>query len=367
MSVHTLSSLILPADAGYRRDAPKRTVIKADRFWDRYDSRTLIYDCYFDADLRTLTFLLPRSFNFADLIKRAVFRADGQILPKPKWRKWRHHETLTFKAVQAPQSVTIQINDMTLTAPVNTVDRGLDGLNTIYTLSRDNDLKWISDWVQFHVTHHDLQAVVLFDNGSTAYDPTEIDVLLSSITGIKAVRVIKADLPHGPLNSDCAHRSEAKFLQVAMLNLARDRFMARSRAMLHLDIDEMLVSTTGENIFDATVNDRWGHLTFPGIWHYPSPATADVTHGSHRHIRAGDTLCPTKFALNPQGIFGRAALQVHSLERINRKFRFAPARFWFMHCHGISTSWKYARTSPKGEFLPASDTALRALDAGFQQ
>lgn len=367
MSVHTLSTITLPADAGYRRDAPQRTKIKSRSFWDRYDSQTLIYDCYHDPVRQQLTLLMPRSFNFAGLIKKAVFQIDGQTLPRPKWRRWRHHETLTFKGIATAQSLTVQFDDLHLTAAVNAVDRGLDGLNTAYTLSRDNDLQWIKDWAQFHVAHHNLQAVVLFDNGSTAYDVHAIDSALTSIAGIQAVRVVKADRPYGPLNSDCTHRSEAKFLQVAMLNLARDRFMSRSRALLHIDIDELLVSPTGENVFDATVKDRGGHLTFPGIWHYPTTDTANITHASHRLIRAGDSPCPTKFALNPQSILGRAALQVHSLERIHRKFRFAPARFWFMHCHGISTSWKYARTSPEGEFSPASDTTFQALDAGFQQ
>ena len=367
MSIHTLSTIQLPADKGYRRDTPKRTVVKTDTFWDRYDTQTLIYDCYLDEKRQTLTLLLPRSFNFGPQLKKATFLADGSALPKPRWRKWRHHETLTFRGVASAQTLEIQIAGLTLTAPIHPVDDGLDGLNAIYTISLDNDLAWIKDWAHFHVQHHNLQAVVFFDNGSKDYTLQDIDDTLKSVPGIQAVRVVQADLPFGPLDEDCTYRTDAKFMQVAMLNLARNRFMSRSRAMLNLDVDELLVSPTRENVFDATVNDFWGHLTFPGTWHYPDDDTTDVTHATHQRIRPNDKPCPGKFSLNPSGIFGAYSLQVHCLERINRKFRFAPARFWFIHCHGISTSWKYARTSPKGDFLAATDTALQALNAGFQK
>jgi hypothetical protein len=259
----------------------------------------------------------------------------------------------------------IDVEDQSFACPINPIDHGCDRLNTVYTLSKDNDLGWITDWARFHVRHHNLQAIVLCDNGSTAYDLDRLDQTLQAVPGIQQVRIISADLPHGPLNVDCTHRTEAKFLQIAMLNLARDRFMAGCRAWLHLDIDELLLSPTHESIFDATVNDRWGHLTFPGVWHYP-PANADpVTYNDHRFVRDGDAACPTKFSLRHDSVFGDFALQVHSLEKVSRKFKLAPHRFWFMHCHGISTSWKYARTVPDGTFQPASDLAKGALDAAF--
>jgi hypothetical protein len=262
--------------------------------------------------------------------------------------------------------LTVEIGSHAFTVPINAIDQGLAGLNTIYTLSRDNDLNWLRDWARFHVEHHNLQAIILFDNGSTAYDLATIDKTLSAVSGIQQVRIINADLPFGPLNEDCENRTEAKFLQIAMLNLARDRFLPRCRAWLNLDVDELLISPKGENIFDATIKSLWGHLTFKGYWHYPDDnAATPIKHEDHRFIRHGDAPCPTKYSLKPTGLFGNFALQVHCLEKINRKFNSAGDRFWFAHCHGISTSWKYKRTAAQGVFSPASDVALHAFDIGF--
>ncbi len=303
--------------------------------------------------------------NFAPLIKAATFSIDGQKLSRPKWRKWRRHETLTFRGVPQADTFTATIDDATYTQRVNTIDQSLTGLNCLYTLSKDNELGWVQDWVRFHVHHHGLQAVLIFDNGSTTYSAEELRQAILSVAGISKAVVVKADLPFGPLNSDCTHRSDAKFLQVAMLNLARDRFLSSCRAWLNLDIDELLLSPTGESVFEATVANRWGHLTFPGQWHYLTDEGGPPAYIDHRRVRLGDAPCPTKYSLRPDGPFGDFALQVHSLDRIHRKFSFAPKRFWFMHCRGISTSWKYARSKPEGTFTPASDLAQRALDAGL--
>lgn len=364
MSVHQLSSIRLDPEAGHRRNAPKGVVVKADSFWDRYDSQTLIYDAIHCAQRRELRLYLPRTLNYKGLLASATIKVDDKPQTQIRWRKWRHHEVLIIRGLSTAKTLSIILDDQTHTIPIHAVDIGLSDLNCLYTLSKDNDLDWIKDWARFHVIHHGLEAVVFFDNGSTRYHADELDATLRTVPGLKAVRVVAANLPHGPLNQDCTNRSDAKFLQVAMLNLARDRFLSRARSWLTLDVDELLLSPTRESIFDAVEQNRWGHLTFPGIWHYPDESDTR-NYQSHRSIRPGDAPCPTKYALRPSGPFGNFALQVHSLERIHRKFSFVPKRFWFMHCRGISTSWKYTRALPNGPFEPATDLAQNALDVGF--
>lgn len=362
--MHALSSLTLPIGA-YQRVPPRGTRIKDKSFWERYDSQTLIYDVYHCPKRQQVRVILPRTFNLAALVKTATFAIDGMRATRFKWRKWRRHEMLVFSGLPQARRMTVTIEGVENTLPINPINTNHEGLNCLTTLSKDNDLAWVQDWARFHVRQHGLQALVICDNGSMAYTIKDLHEAAMAVDGIQAVSIVKAGLPFGPLNKDCTNRSDAKFLQVAMLNLVRDRFLRGSRAWLNLDIDELLLSPTGESIFDATVNNRWGHLTFPGVWHYPTDDAETPTYANHRLIRPGDSPCPTKYSLRPDGPFGDFALQVHSLDRIHRKFSFAPKRFWFMHCHGISTSWKYARTAPKGPFSPASDLAQKALDAGF--
>ena len=365
MTHHRLSTIRLP-ETGTRRDPPKRCEVLQPAFWDRYDSRTLIYDAYHCPRRKIVRLVLPRAFNLRPMLRASMFRIDGRYAKPAIWRTWRHHEIIEFRGYTEATQLAFTGGSVTAEVPISPVDTGVAGLNTVYTLSQDNDLTWLRDWARFHVVTHDLQAVVLFDNGSTAYDLGTLEEALLGVTGIKAVRIVDVPLPYGPLKQDCTNRSDAKFLQVAMLNLARDRFLASSRAWLALDVDELLVSPTGERIFDAVCASRFGHLTFPGMWHYPATNHTAPRHADHRLIRADDTLCPTKYALQPAGIFGDFSLQVHSLEKIHRRYNLAANRFWFMHCYGISTSWKYARDTPSGELTPASDLVQRSLDTAFK-
>ena len=68
----------------------------------------------------------------------------------------------------------------------------------LLTLSRNNDLRWIRDWVRFHVREHGADAVLFFDNGSTGYGPPEIEAALAGIGGVGRSVCVAAVFPYGP-------------------------------------------------------------------------------------------------------------------------------------------------------------------------
>lgn len=364
MSVHHLASVTLPDAFPLRRDPPQTSeILNADSFWANYDSRTLIYDCVYAPSRRTLTLYTPKAYNLKSLFDQATFKLDSQPLNHGRWITSRHLDMLRFSDVQAGQNLHCVFPNFSTNVRINTTDITLARRNALYTMSRDNDLSWIADWAAFHQKMHGADAIVLCDNGSESYTPAQIDEALAQVPGFKAIRVVAAPLPFGPRAGDCTKWSNAKFLQAAMMNLCKDRFLSRARVILNLDVDELAVSTTGESIFDATAASRFGHITFPGYWRH---ATADAPrHRDHIYIQPNESHCPTKYTLRPDSFLARFPMHVHSLSKINRKLFLQPKRFHFLHCRSISTSWKVDRSPDTVRALTADPDAQQIFKTAF--
>ena len=79
------------------------------------------------------------------------------------------------------------------------------GLNVLLTLSKDNEIRWIRDWVTFFARRHECDAVLLYDNASTRYGSVDIYTAISSVPGIKACVVVHWPYKYGPQGSDAFH------------------------------------------------------------------------------------------------------------------------------------------------------------------
>ena len=65
------------------------------------------------------------------------------------------------------------------------------GLNVLFTKSKDNHLSWIYDWAKFHVKHHGVTGLLIYDNGSTSYSPEDVMDSVGSIDGLESVVVVR--------------------------------------------------------------------------------------------------------------------------------------------------------------------------------
>ena len=79
----------------------------------------------------------------------------------------------------------------------------------------------------------------------------------------------------------------SKFLHMTMVELARRRLLAEARAVLNVDIDELVISRSGRSIFDATVDSPQGYHRIGGQWAYALPPYAESfpRHADHRYAR----------------------------------------------------------------------------------
>lgn len=351
VQVVDLASWRLPEGAPERRDLPSRVKVLSEDFWQAYDSTTLAYDVQYDPADGRLRLYCPKRLNLAHLIAAGV--SPGRL----RWAGARHLDVGQMRWHDTQGEV--RLGEAALTPSV--VDRAtFRGRNVLISMSRNNDLAWIADWAGWHVRMHGADAVVLSDNNSADYAPEDVAEALAQVEGLRVVRVVRVPHRYGPLDAHCTRRSDACFLQACLLSALRDRYLRSARAVLACDIDELVVSDSGQSVFDAA--GGWlGYLTFAGEWRYPAQTDARPRHDDHIMVRPGDAPCATKYCVRPNSPLGRRPMQLHQLAGVPRKMTLARGRFRFLHCHGISTSWKYGRdTVDKGL---VRDTATEALMA----
>lgn len=356
--IHGLASYRLPEDQPLRRDLPPRAENPAHEGWRRYDDRTLVYEAV--AMPGGVRLYLPRTFNLWPLVAGAEVRIDGRAVPLPRRRTYRRFETLDLPwRGPAPAEVTLASRSLgTITLPVASGDAvPFEGRRVVYTMLRNERLDWVRDWMIFHHREQGADAALITNNGSTDYTSEELLAAMRSVPGYAVAQVLDAPLPWGPFQFEKGV-DDAKFLQTTLLNLARDRFFPGAAGVLNADVDELVMRRGTRTAFD--IARRWGYATFRGTWHHAPPSDRPPRHADHVLIDPAEKPCPTKYVYVPASLLGRGCLSVHSLERIGRAV-FQTKELHFIHCRGISTSWKIARGREAREGLREDPEARAAF------
>lgn len=336
--VADLQSLSL-AGSGERRDIRVPVRDRPEGFEAAYDAETLWYDAVrFGGDV---VLVCPRLFNLTPLLSR--LRHDGTQAAAPRRRTYRRHEIARLTIPREATRLRLTLGDWTGESGISADGTAhFAGLNASLHISRNNDLRWIADWAHYHISEHGLEAMLVMDNGSDAYPPEAILEALQP-TGLKRAVVLNVPQPYGPTRGNVGGRKAgggAKFLQPAMLNLARLRYLRLARAVLNMDLDELAWSHRG-SVFDAAVASPLGLVSLAGRWRMPAPrSTAPYIHADHSHLRPGDKPCPPKYCLRPDGPLRWAGWDVHRLETALPVGRRPSPGMGYWHCRGITTNWK---------------------------
>ncbi|MGE0733726.1 MAG: hypothetical protein AB7G15_15460 [Alphaproteobacteria bacterium] len=264
----------------------------------------------------------------------------------------------------------------------------LAGRRVLVTLSRDNPLQWLDDWLRFHVLAHGTDAVLLYDNGSRAYTLPEIAEALSRAPGIRQVIVASWPFPYG-VGGPPSRPARDNFCQTGMLDHAR-RCLCRSAAsVLNLDVDELLVSGRG-SIYSRIEAGSLAAIHFRGLWvERPGIDTAaaamKLRHRDCHYIwraqldaisaNAIDQLGRTKWVAVPVRCGVDVEWGIHEVYPATDAARLR-AGVWretdetihYRHFRQINTGWKSDRwrSSPDFDAICVPDRKLiAALEASF--
>jgi hypothetical protein len=363
--VFRLSSYILPDNFGIKRDLPRRATEPTNAGWEFYDRSTLVYDAVFLPRQRTVRLLMPRLFNLEPLLASAQFSIDGVAVKPKRHAVFRRFETFDFTVeAETAKEITLQSPQLgAVDLALNAADYGLfENRRVIYTLLKNEPLGWIRDWLTFHRQVHGADAVLIADNGSTAYSIDDLRAAIRSVPGYDVCRLLSVPLPWGSRGSSPG-LDDGKFLQTTLLNLVRDRFFQTAYGVLNVDVDELVVGSGRATVFERA--QRWGYVTFPGEWRFARTLTETPRHADHLYRDPKVSGCATKYCFKPSSWLGRRCLSVHSLERISRKFFSGAREFKYLHCRAISTSWKYSRKTEFSSDMVLDDNAKQVFETVF--
>lgn len=366
-----LSFVKVAENCGIVRDAPLPPAFRDKTYNALYDFETLFYDVYRCGEYTVLQG--PPLFNFQDHLAATEFHADftrrgGAFIDRSSgvefWLKGdRHDITIDGRLGRVTARVQPDLNHVFRKKRV------------LFTLSKDNDMQWIKDWVQFHVRIHGAEAVLLYDNASTSYGAQELEAELQRAFPGIIVCVVNWNFKFGPRvwrrreASGNEVRISSKFCQAGALQHARFRFLQKARSVLNCDIDELVLpSRAGGSVFRAAETSLLGAVHFRGRW------IGDAGDGRGQEIpRHGDFArydvadkvgCPQKWAVVPWRCTRAMTWSAHRVKGLENYFT-RSSRFAYGHFSEITTNWKYNRTARKAPSdksrYQLDDALLRAM------
>ncbi len=365
-----LSSVTLAPEAGLRRESPRPPELRNERYAEQFDWDTLFYDAYRVEDHIVLQGPPLRNLAGPVLAAPALRNRWGPLLRRT--RRVERHNASEIWLRSSADHVRLETTAGTFDIAVqpNEAHR-FAGRRVLHTLSKDNHIRWIIDWIRYHERIHGADAVLVYDNASTRYTTGELQAELAAAFPAMVILVVNWPFKYGPQGGMAGAVDgreapwDSDYCQAGSLQHARHRFLRRARSVLNTDIDELVVGPGP--IFAATEAAPERFIKFPGQW-VSNATTHPVTTADCRHrdfvlrdLHERDT-CPPKWCIVPSAFDDwRHTWSVHNLFGAKANRAVSPD-FTFRHFKGVSNNWKNDREDA-GAFDPARFVADEHLVA----
>jgi hypothetical protein len=350
------------ADCSALRRRPTRpAAFRGEAFDLNFDDSTLFFDAL-EAAPGTIVLPAPPFLNLARSIAETQFYA-GSVRCNAKARIVDRHAQIWIDAPAHTSRLTAkgQIGDFEI-AVAEPKTKLFAKRRVIFTMSKNNPISWILDWVRFNRDIHGADAVLIYDNNSTDYDAAALSRALSGVDGIGRSVVVEWPFKYGPQGIDSKRFWDSDYCQLGALEHARWGFLQDAKCVLNSDIDELVLSSAGNSVFDRAETSFSGLTRFYGRWvvgiaergpihaQGSPPAHRDYDVRLRQSMRRSKLLlkrdanrCQPKWALAPQQCPPWAQWKVHSIGSWWPS-RLATPEFSFRHFREIGSDWKYPRT-----------------------
>ena len=181
------------------------------------------------------------------------------------------------------------------------------GLDTILAVRNGESVETVVSWLKFHVDHHGLQGVLIFDRARPAESSafvTQLRATIPNLPGLKQIVVLHADTPLGkrglpdeahPLNVIGAPGKDrmeipdpdpwtAPLGEFLIYEIARTRFLSRARAVANTELFDLIMPLEGTSVFDRATASPTGYVMLSGQQAYPWRVRKDATASFSDHI-----------------------------------------------------------------------------------
>jgi hypothetical protein len=375
--------ILLPHFTRLRREPTRPLPLRDEKFDQQFDATTLFFDAFRCEDSGRIVLPGPPLFNLAPAF--AAMRVTA--LPSRthcafELRQLDRHMQLWVKAPRGTERLRLAGAfgefDVAIAAPAASPFRDR---RVIFTLSKDNELEWIRDWVRFNRDIHSADAVLIYDNDSTRYTTGELLAAVRSVGGIAEAAVVHWPFRYGPQGTLAKGLWDSDFCQLGAWEHARRKFLANARSVMNSDIDELVLCADGTSIFDKAERSPFGVARYGGRWVVAIDDAERVSADAlprHRDfdvklrpqmqrtrflLKRDAVACFPKWTVVPRRCPERTQWKVHTIGG------WLPARLKtsgasFRHFREIGGNWKYER-KVRETFDPARHVRDDALPRAF--
>jgi hypothetical protein len=369
VSIETIAPVSLASFTRRRREAKRPMAQRNENFDAEFDDDTLFFDAFGDGDGGEVVLIGPPLFNLEPFLRGM------KIVAAPSGAECTHQITKLHHLIQirvnAPRStarlrVISALGEFDVSVSSSRTDH-FAGRRVLLTLSKNNKLAWIQDWIRYHRDVHGADAVIIYDNGSTDYDPATLAGAIGALKGVKAATVVPWPFKYGPQGTAAPSSWDSQFCQSAALEHARRRFLANAASVLNGDIDELVVGPDRRGVFAAVETSWLGVLNYYGYWVYGAsgkglslPHKDKVRHKDfivtlkpavqhnffhnlrYKLFREHRNRCKRKWVVVPRRCPNASQWRVHDIANWFVG-RLPSWRLSYRHFHNISTNWWYNR------------------------
>jgi hypothetical protein len=239
----------------------------------------------------------------------AIAMPDGARLfftantPMDKFRAGIDTEIVDMRSVgDAPILTCTLTGDVTVSVSVGEADIEVvpsaaetdlfEGLNTGFAIRNGETLETTLEWLKYHVEHHGMNAALILDRARPGSDKPYANKLKNKAAKIKGLKRLvlldspvplgKSDLPPEahPYNVPGAPGKDRMEIppadpwtsplgELQLFELARLRFLNTARAVMTIEMYDLLVKRKGSNVFDRATKASHGCIQLDGHQIYP--------------------------------------------------------------------------------------------------
>lgn len=369
-----VSPVALPDDSAVQREPPRPPEGRQPGYEEQFDALTLFYDVFWCG--RCVMLVGPPLLNLEGLAFERI-SARGRSPQLRTLRLDRAQRTV----VRGGQSGAVREALQALQASGRVVI-GPDlaeffrGSRVLVTKSKDNPLDWVREWAKFHARTQAVNAVLIYDNGSTSYSVEDLLATLRQVQELDRVTVVVWPFKFGPQAPVVPKGQlnpwwDSDFCQYGLLEHARWRLLRFAAGVINADIDELLLSPPGTTVFDYALKARCGVVQYTGTWvdNVPTGGASRSAYRAFPFTNEALGPCRTKWCSVPGQLPPGAQWRVHDV--VGTESLVHPrARPWlsspvsYRHFLGMTTGWRYAR--PAVTFDPSVHRRDRALEEALE-
>lgn len=325
-----------------RRHRLSRTI----DFEAKFDFRTLFYDMFWSDDLSEVICVGPPfRFTSPERVRLSFVALPSQEVCSYSFGDHRTTVTkfrsiLRVKVPAGTQALRVTLNEQVDVVAIQpNMSFLFDSKDVLLTISKNNDLRWITNWIEYYTKIHAIRNFVFLDNSSTLYDLDELHHAMRRCGKIDNLVLLKADFPYGPLGArEVGGSYDSTFLQRAIYEAIRYRFLTKARMVGNFDIDELLVRRGDRSLWNCV--EEIGRPVillqrFDTVGFLPS----GVKPAHFMFDCVIPKALPPKWIIRPQLLGRETQLQIHDCEPAERFSAPANWPFFIAHQLQVTTGW----------------------------